>query len=372
MGKAALRGALLVALCAIACAPAASAQTNALPTPSSSVVIVLDSSSAMRGTKLRAAKAAVRAARRAVPAGTPMQVRRYRGHANGVAPCSPEELAGAPTRRATLVLVEAGAPGCSSGSTCLVATPRSGARMDVIGLEVSPADRRALQCAAAAAGGIYRDARTPAALRPELVAAVQRATRDRRSLGSQLAGGLEQQQATPVRPGQYVDSIAPDGERWYAARVPPGGTLSVAATVIAPPGRDMSAPGSSLELGGSGGAGAFSAITATDLFSFESDGTATVQTAAPLTPGSYSVRVALHDSPDRQLARRLHGSALPLELAFNAGPARRKHLPRARPALIRAVRKRDVSWGAGLGSFAGTALIAFVIAARARRKGGAR
>ncbi|HEY2599921.1 MAG TPA: hypothetical protein VGI67_00065, partial [Thermoleophilaceae bacterium] len=313
--------------CALGTAPRlAHAQTSDLAKPRSAVEIVLDSSRVMGRERLSAARAAIARAAGALPEGTPLGLRVYGNKAPAkdkgascvdsraaapVGPADPAALSSAlkdlkPTGRAplslaltrakkdlpasgerTIVLVAGGADSCATPSPCQPIGSAGAVppvRVDVIGLQVDAAARRALQCSALTSAGVYRDASTPDALGPELSAALDRATRDRRSLGKPLAGGLEEAQGTFAKPGQYVDSIGPDTERWYTVPVARGRVLSVAATLVAPPTGDVSAPGSSLDLqatnvrssGGSLAPGTTVAPTATNLFAFDPSRSITV------------------------------------------------------------------------------------------------
>ena len=371
----------------------AAAQTGDLSKPHSSLEIVLDSSKAMGRTRLAAARGSIVQAVHGLPAGTPVGLRLYgggngscsdsrgtvpvsaadssamRAALKGVKPVGAAPLSLGVARAAkdlpaagerTVVLIAGGPDSCAPPpSACQTATAAS-LRVDVIGVEVNAAGRRALQCTARASGGVYRDAATPTALGPELQAALARSTRDRRSLGKPVAGGVEQSQATPVSTGEYLDSISPDSERWYRVQVPPGHLLTAAATLVAPPTGDVSAPGSSLTVDAFGHG--VRTNTASNLFAFDPSRTVTVNVSAK---SGNSVRVSLHDSPDKQLAQKLHGRALALELLFRLPPAPPARAP-ARRTLARAS-TGDVSWGAAIAAGVACALIAFATAGFARR-----
>ncbi len=414
-GKLLLAGALAVS--AFGVAPAAAvAQTSDLAKPHSSVEIVLDSSRAMGGRRLAAAKRAVVRAVRALPDGTPVGLRVYGGSVSSkrsaaacsdsqsvvpVRPADPAAMRSAlrqlkpvggrspvslalaraakdmpPTGPRTIVLVGSDANDCAPAPDCQAVTgaPRP-ISVDAIGLDVDPAGRRDLQCTARHTGGIYVDAPDSRALEPELEAALGRATRDRRSLGRPLAGALEEQQATTARAGQYIDSIAPDTERWYHVSVPPRQRLTAVATLLAPPGSDVSAPGSSLSLQAFGAepqagklAGNNATDAATNLFAFDPNQAITVSVTALPSQAGNSVQVALHDSPDKQLAHSLRGRSFGLELLFEpsseAGPAPRG--PATGPPAGQS--SHDVSWAAAAGGLVACALIAFAALILGRRR----
>ena len=114
--------------------------------------------------------------------------------------------------------------------------------ISVVGLQVNERVRRQLRCIARAGGGTYVDAGDADALRRELLAAIARAFRDYEPVGTPVTGGPAPAQATAVGAGQYLDSIRPGEERWYAVEVKRGQRLFSAATTIPP--RDLSGSGS--------------------------------------------------------------------------------------------------------------------------------
>lgn len=405
------RGALVAGALAALAPATATAQTGELAKPHSSLEIVLDSSKPMGRARLAAARTAIVQAVHALPAGTPVGLRLYGSKSSscsdsrGVVPVGPADSAGMrnalkglratgatpvslalaraakdfpATGERTVVLVAGGPDGCAPPPACQTIVAGSGApqvRVDAIGLEVNPAGRRALQCIARASGGVYRDAPAPAALAPELEAALARATRDRRSLGKPVAGGLEESQGTPVSPGEYLDSIAPDTERWYHMSVPRGHVLTAAATLVAPPTGDLGAPGSSLTLDAFGAgvhagtlAGEDATGSASNLFAFDPSRLVTVSVRAHRSQTGNSVRVALHDSPDKQLAQKLHGRSVALELVFRLPPA---PVARAQAPITVRHTSHDVSWGAAIAGVVTCALPAFATAGFARRRVGA-
>jgi hypothetical protein len=249
VGRVALSREALVACVwvALAAATPATAETPQLTTPRSSVVVLLDASKTLSGKTLATATRELTAARRGLPDGTPVTVSVRRR-----ASCLRRPAGELPaTGDTTIVLVAAGSDDCRRPPPCRQVTLGSATppiRVDAIGVAVDPAARRGLQCSAQSTGGVYRDATGLDALAPELRTMLARATRDRRPLGHELAGGLKQSDATAAKPGEYTDAIDPDSERWYSIDVPIHDTLSVAATVAAPPAGDVSAVGSSLEL----------------------------------------------------------------------------------------------------------------------------
>jgi hypothetical protein len=330
------------------------------------MVVVFDASKALSGTKLAGAKRELATARRALPDGTPVTV-----NVRSRASCFRQPAGGLPaTGDTTIVLVAAGPDDCRTPPPCRQVTAGSGTpptRVDAIGVGVDPAGRRGLQCAAQSTGGVYRDVTGLDGLSPELRTMLERATRDRRALGHELAGGLKQSDATATGPGEYTDAIDPDSERWYSIDVPIHDTLSVAATVAAPPTGDVSAVGSSLELqlldpslkvAGS--------ATSTNLFSFQPDRNLTLNASLTNTrAGSYRVHVALRDSPDKQLATKLGGHPLPLELVFQLTAPPPARAPAKRPAPANSA---NVSWPVAAGAAVGCALLVLAAVAFAPRR----
>jgi len=168
-----------------------------------------------------------------------------------------------------------------------------------------------------------------------------------------------------VRPGEYLDSIAPDTERRYHVSIPRGHVLSATATLVAPPAGDVSAPGSTLTLdafGAGSQAGTLAGNDATDsasnLFAFDPSRTITVSVKAQPSQTGNSVRVALHDSPDKQLAQKLAGRSLALELLFRLPPAQAGRALPPRTPTAGSASSNDVSWGAAIAALVVCAVIA--------------
>ena len=94
--------------------------------------------------------------------------------------------------------------------------------------------RRQLECIAAAGDGAYRDAQDAGELADCLQSLSVRALRRFDASGIPIAGGPDAARATAVpRPGQYLDSIAPNETRFYKVPVGLGQKLDVCGTVIA-------------------------------------------------------------------------------------------------------------------------------------------
>lgn len=138
------------------------------------------------------------------------------------------------TGKRTVVLLSDGEPTCRP-DPCVVARQLRakgvGLRVNVVGLDVDPAARRALQCIAAAGGGSYVDVRDPVALSDSLVRVSVRALREFAVQGTPVEGGPTPEAAPEVEPGQYVDRLR-RGEtlRYYQVPKQPGGGLAVSVT----------------------------------------------------------------------------------------------------------------------------------------------
>jgi Ca-activated chloride channel family protein len=147
-----------------------------------------------------------------------------------------------------IVLVSDGKDSCAPPDPCTVAEDivdeGIDVRIEAIGFQVNAAARRELQCIARVGGGIYRDAEDAEELGQELETISVRALRRYEPEGTPIAGGRTRREATEVEPGQYVDSMQPGEERWYAISLARGEALTAAATLV-PPRRAVASVGSS-------------------------------------------------------------------------------------------------------------------------------
>lgn len=137
-----------------------------------------------------------------------------------------------------VVLVSDGIDTCAPPDPCQVAKDLAARGVDIriqaIGLKVSGEARKALQCIAAATGGVYRDASDADSLADSLRAATLRALRGYDVVGEPVTGGPTPDQATPISEGQYVDEIRPDEVVWYSLEVEEGTGYAASATVVPP------------------------------------------------------------------------------------------------------------------------------------------
>jgi Ca-activated chloride channel family protein len=137
-----------------------------------------------------------------------------------------------------VILVSDGGDNCAPPDPCRAAADvsKQGVKLSisVVGLQVNERVRRQLRCIAKAGGGTYVDASAPNTLRDELLAAIARAFRDYRPVGTPVHGGPAPGQAAAVGRGQYVDELQPGDERYYAVQAKRGQRLYAAATAIPP------------------------------------------------------------------------------------------------------------------------------------------
>ncbi len=268
---------LLGSVAPTAAAPAASADETGR------LVLVLDSSGSMKesaaggGTKIAAAKAALRDVVTQLPDSAEVGLRVFGakvfsreeagacGDTQNVVPVGPLDrarltsavqdykpygetpigtaLQGAardlgPARageKRTIVLLSDGEPTCAPDPCTVARRLRDRGidlRINVVGLDVSGKARRALQCAARAGGGRYFDAASAEELSQSLVQVSVRALRLFSLSGDAVTGGTTTADPTEVRPGDYLDESLPDrAPRFYLVDVPEGGAVSAAAVM---------------------------------------------------------------------------------------------------------------------------------------------
>jgi Ca-activated chloride channel family protein len=363
-------------------APAAAQQVEAGPPPEQrSVLIVLDGSKSMNepagagGTRLDAAKAALKELIPALPADAQVGLRVYGSEvaeSSRAAGCRDTKLlvpvgplASGPLRsridaihgkgrtpigrsllaapgdlpvggKRTVVLVSDGGDNCAPPPPCQAARSVSKQGVDlsisVVGLQVNARVRRQLKCIAKAGGGAYVDAGDPAALRDELLAAIARAFRSYDATGTPVSGASTAELAPSLGEGQYLDHIRPGNSRFYAIRVAPGQRLFGSVTLPLP--RTSSGTGGlNVKLLGPSGEqivddhGAVRFDSLGQYGNIKTVGLRTRQVAAPgipseLQPGVYRIQVALE-------AGDLNAEPIPLELALQALD------PNEEPGLVR-------------------------------------
>ena len=149
-----------------------------------------------------------------------------------------------PKGKRTIVLMSDGEPTCRP-DPCVVAEELRqqgvGLRINVIGLDVDPDARRALQCVAAAGGGSYVDVRDAGELADSMVRVSVRALREFQVEGTPVEGGAEPEAAADLAPGRYTDRL-PRGEtrRYYRIEKQAGAGLSASVTTRPPASEDTS------------------------------------------------------------------------------------------------------------------------------------
>jgi Ca-activated chloride channel homolog len=278
-----MRLALLAAVLLLAVAAPAAAQTQPQAKGPSSIILILDASKSMNDDdgsgqpKLEAAKEALTRVVDGLPDDAQVGLRLYGSELAGVSkqegcqdtklasPVGPldrdalkGEIEGITARgrtpiglalekagedlpqdgRRTVILVSDGGSNCSPPGPCQAARDLAGGgvdlRIEAIGFQVADQARRQLECIAAAGGGAYRDAGDAGELADSLQSLSVRALRRFDASGTPISGGPDAARATAVpKPGQYLDSIAPNETRFYKIPVGLGQKLDTSGTIIA-------------------------------------------------------------------------------------------------------------------------------------------
>jgi Ca-activated chloride channel family protein len=348
--------------------------------PPPSLLIVMDASKSMSkpagggGTRLQAAKAALRTLVKGLPDGTRVGLRLYGHRVSGATRaegCRDTELvspvgeldrsalaakidsyeavgftpigralraaaADLPTEgSASIVLVSDGGDNCAPPSPCAVAGQIAAGGQDVsvqaVGFHVNGSARAQLRCIAKRGGGVYRDASNADELAVVLRALAARATRTIEPGGKRVTGGARSSSARPIAPGRFSDEIGLGEERWYRVAAGRGQQIAASATLLTPCPVEMSvadAIGTSLTLSVVDGVStaqpdaldATANLFATDT-TVESVGLLTPVIGAPSgvggkDPGSSSrlLHVVLDAAPRSGLAHALGSEPLALQL----------------------------------------------------------
>jgi Ca-activated chloride channel family protein len=246
------------------------------------------------------------------------------------------------TGRRTIILVSDGQETCGE-PPCDVArvVARRGVELKIqtIGFQVNRRARQQLKCIARVGGGVYRDVQDAPRLAEELRALSVRALRDYVPRGRPVQGGERARDAAEIGPGQWLDSIGPDEERWYYVELGERETLESGATLIPKERRGLETVGASFTLqiltprlteAETNNAGAEDGIS---VFDQDSEGgldsigvvgrPVAVGDQAPAPggdptdfskPGRYYLRVTLEDNSSKDLFTKLEGKPVPLEL----------------------------------------------------------
>ena len=251
------------------------------------MLVILDGSDSMNeqagdgGTRLDAAKSALRELIDVVPEGAEVGLRVYGNKLSGVSraracrdttlvtPVGPldkdqfrsqvESLEGkgrtpigrsllkapddlGPSGDRTVILVSDGGDNCAPPQPCSAARQiaQRGLKLSisVVGLQVNDRVRRQLECIAKAGGGTYVDAQDPEALKRELLAAFARAFRAYDATGTPVQGTPDAESAPTIGEGQFLDEIRPGETRTYAVDVKPGQKLFASAVAVPERGTD--------------------------------------------------------------------------------------------------------------------------------------
>ncbi|MET8015375.1 vWA domain-containing protein [Streptomyces decoyicus] len=284
-GAVALLGGLLLALTIGPLQATATTPARARAAEGTGMVMVLDSSGSMAGgdgsgrTRIDSARKAVGTVADALPDGYPTGLRVY--GADKAKGCDDTRLAqpvaaldraglmravagvrpkgdtpiglslrkaagdlprpvGGVTGKRTILLISDGEDNCQAPPPCKVAAQLAasgvGLHIDAIGFQVAGKARAQLECIAKAGNGRYYDAPDARALARQLQRAGQLSADGYRFKGKQIRGTATRSGAPGIVPGQYLDTIGPNEERYYAAGLDAVSTADFSATVVPQPG----------------------------------------------------------------------------------------------------------------------------------------
>jgi Ca-activated chloride channel family protein len=239
---------------------------------------------------------------------------------------------------ASIVLVSDGGDNCAPPDPCVIAGELAAAGRDLhieaIGFQVGARARRQLRCIAAKGRGAYREAADADELAVALRALAARAARTYRPTGTAVRGGATESAAAEIGAGRYLDRIGADGERWYTIELREGQRLAAAAVVsrTCPFRTDaftgLLATSLSIDLFEPGADYPEARSAVGNLFlgdeSTESEGLLSQPVGPradpayrPSRPGRWLLRVSLNDNGLGTLAEVLEGVELPLQVQTN-------------------------------------------------------
>lgn len=242
------------------------------------------------------------------------------------------------TGPASIVLVSDGGDNCAPPDPCVIAGELAAAGRDLhieaVGFQVSPRARQQLRCIAAKGRGAYREAADAGELAVALRALAARATRTYRPSGTPVRGGTTRAAAADLGTGRYLDRIGPAGERWYAVELREGERLAAAAVVsrtcpfktdrftgllATSLSIDLFEPGADYPETRSSVGNLFGGDESTESYGLLSEPVGPRDDPAyrPSRPGRWLLRVALHDNGHGTLAEVLQGVDLPLQVQTN-------------------------------------------------------
>ncbi|MFE1769854.1 VWA domain-containing protein [Streptomyces sp. NPDC059008] len=284
-GAVALLGGLLLALTAAPFQAIAATPIKAPPAEGTGMVMVLDSSGSMAdddgsgSTRIASARKAVGTVVDALPDGYPTGLRVYgadkpkgcddtrlaqpvaaldrAGIKKAVAGLEPKgdtpiglslrkaaqdlpRPAGGSIGKRTILLISDGEDNCQTPPPCKVAAQLAASgvdlHIDAIGFQVAGKARSQLECIAKAGNGQYYDAPDARSLARQLQRAGQLSADGYRFKGKPVRGTATRSGAPDIGPGQYLDSIGPNEERYYATDLDAVSTADFSATVVPQPG----------------------------------------------------------------------------------------------------------------------------------------
>ena len=142
--------------------------------------------------------------------------------------------------RPPILLISDGADTCRTPQPCKVAAELAAdgvdLHIDTVGFRVAGRAREQLECVAKAGNGRYYDAPDAKALARQLQRAGQLSAAGYRFKGKQVRGTATRNGAPVLVPGQYLDSIGPHEERYYATDLDAASAADLSATAVPPPG----------------------------------------------------------------------------------------------------------------------------------------
>ncbi|WP_020391064.1 vWA domain-containing protein [Kribbella catacumbae] len=158
----------------------------------------------------------------------------------------------------SIVLVSDGEDTCAPPQPCEVAKELSKQGVDLhvhaIGFRVDAKARAQLACIAQNTGGTYHDAADADSLLGVLGRVTDRALRHYEPTGLPVTGTADPFTAPTMTPGQYLDTLNPVEERFYAAELKAGDTAYFAATAVFPRGNPREIEVVDIKITGPGGA----------------------------------------------------------------------------------------------------------------------
>lgn len=374
--------AVLVGLAMVSVQPlAATARTAVTPGQLAPIMLVLDASGSMTepaggGTRMDAARRAVRSVVDTVPAGSRLGLTVYgagTGSSPGekaagcqdikvVHPVGPLDRAGivraanavtprgyTPIGRSlrsaaaalpkegprSIVLVSDGEDTCAPPAPCEVARELAAQgvelRIHTVGYQVNAKARDQLTCIAQTTGGTYTDVPDASSLGRALGRVTASALRNYEPAGAKVTGTDVPQGAPVLRPGGYQDTLR-HIKRYYSVDVPAGNTVYFAATVPFGAGQTKSAEGLNIGVLGVNGTDCNFAENEFTTFLGGSrplsaeltwDGVAS-ETRTPIKdcrkPGRYTFEVYFTDALGKPADRDGGGERVPVELQVGLEP----------------------------------------------------